>query len=651
MKKPLHTEEQIENMRQRLYQRDVAAEQVSRHQLTDEKVEVSQSWDVTRPERPHTTDLREGVDKTTAPAAPVDMEEPVLPKPRRRYRAFVLGMSFLIFIIVAGLSSLWVLLGGNQISNDNIQLTIDGQPLLGGGEVLPLEIAVTNLNSVAIESATLILKYPVGTRSVGDSPRNLFEERIAINDVYPGEVQNIPVKVAIFGEENDEKVIEATVEYRINGSNGMFYKDADPFTLRISSSPLVLRVDSVEKVASGQLVDVTLTAVSNASTPLENILVTAQYPNGFVYESADPAPIYGENVWRIDRLDSEEEFTIKLEGVVTGLTEETLLINFDAGPANPDNQYLVGANLAEVSTEFQIERPFIDVGVAINGRKDREVIIAEGYVSTVDVSIKNTLDETVYDLTVEVVPSGNALDQNSIESTLGFYDSNTGTVRWEVSNNDSFEEVLPGDTRQLHFTVAPGEQRSTASFDLRVNVYARRVAETSAQETLIGTSRAEAKYSSSVTLGSQVGRNVGRFGDSGPIPPTVGETTTYTVALVAEGGANDLANAIVKTSLPVYVNWLDQYDAPGIVTYNNVSKELQWNIGDIKAGERKELLFQVSIRPSISQVGQKPILINEQSIKANDRFTGALLQDSVRAVTTELSSEMGYQDDNGEVVQ
>jgi len=269
----------------------------------------------------------------------------------------------------------------------------------------------------------------------------------------------------------------------------------------------------------------------------------------------------------------------------------------------------------------------------------------------VSLNITNTLDETVYDMLVEVIPGGNVLDENSIKSTDGFYDSNTGTVRWEVANNDSFDRVLPGQSRRIEFGVEPGTIKTTASFDLVVNVYARRVAESSAQETLIGSTRAEAKYSSNITLGSQANRNAGRFGDSGPIPPKVGETTTYTLVVAAEAGANDIANGIVETSLPVHVEWLNQYEADGEVTYNSVSQTLKWEVGDIPSRSRKELYFQVSLKPSVSQIDSEPTLLNGQNMRANDRFTGVLLQDDAAAVTTELSSEMGFENNNGTVLR
>jgi len=623
--KQIDDTDQIDDMRKRLYDRGSNVEETVRHQLSDTKIDVARDW----------------VPKATPEEDAA--EEPAQPK--RRYRTFFLVGSLLIFIFTATISGLYLMYGGSQISSDNIQIVFDGPSVIGGGQELALQVAVSNQNSIPIEAAVLILRYPSGTRSSGDMPRNLFEERIQIDNIQPGTVRNIPINVIIFGEENTEKQIEATIEYRVDGSNGVFYKDAQALAFRINSSPLALRIDTIEKVASGQLVDITMTAVSNAPTTLTDVLITASYPNGFTYESSSPVPIFGQNVWRIDELKPNGSQSITIRGIVSGQTEETLRVNFTAGPANPDNQFLVGATLAEGWADYMIERPFIDIAIDIQGRGSTNVVLAEGEISTVDIDITNTLDETVYDMVVEVVPKGNALNEDSIRSLGGFFDSNTETVRWEPSNNSSFSEILPGSSRSLSFSVVPGSVRTTASYDLVVNVYARRVAESSAQETLIGTTKAEAKYSSNITLGSQASLQ------AGPVPPQVGQITTYTMTVVAEAGANDVTGGVVETSLPVYVNWLNEYDAQGEVVYNSVSKQLRWVVGDISSGQRKELVFPVSIQPSISQVRSSPVLINGQTLRANDRFTSALLQDSATAVTTRLSSEQGYSESDGEVIR
>jgi hypothetical protein len=636
MNEDLYDKDKLDEMRRKLYARSGAQESIERHGLTDTPVDVARNWQIDTP--------------APEPEIPEVEEVEEVKKPKRRYRLYILAVSMLIFFFGAGLSTIYLYLGGNEISSDNISLSVDGPLNVGGGEVLNFSVEISNQNTVPMESATLIVKYPQGTRSVGDAPRTIFEQRIPVAEITPGAVENIPLQVVVFGEEQAEQQITATIEYRVSGSNSVFFKEAEPYEFSISSSPIVLRVKSVEKVSSGQMVNIELTVVSNASTPQRDLLISASYPNSFRFESSQPSPVFGNTVWSIDELLPEQEVSIKLRGVVTGFSDESLRINFDLGPAQSNDPFIVGSLLAEAEADFIVESPFIEVTTKVDGDETSNVVLEEGKNSRVELEITNTLNSTVYDLLVEVVPGGNVLNERSIQGTNGFYDSNSGTIKWEVANNNSFESVGPGESRLLNFTVSPSGVQPTASYDLVINVYARRVAEPNAADQLVGTALIEAKYDSTIFLGSQAGRG-GVFTPLGAIPPVVGETTSYTVTLVAEAGVNDLTDAVVETRLPIYVDWRDSIQGEGELTFNTVSQQLEWDAGSIPSGTRKEVTFQVSITPSSSQVGSTPVLLQSQTLRATDRFTGTRLQAQADPVYTELSTEAGFSEDNGRVIE
>lgn len=640
---------ELRALRRKLYARGADKNSVETHILTNSPVEVSRDWEL--PEQRKTDDIKmkdvARVQPTVESTTSVMSE--VSGNGRRKYRTVILIASLLIFVFGVGLSSLYLYLGGNQISSDQIAIDLTGPFTIGGGEVMKLQVSLANQNTVPIESATLVLKYPPGSRSVGSSPRTVFEERIPIPDIAPNESRNVPVSVVVFGEEKSEQSITATIEYRITGSSGTFYKEAKPLEFSISSSPLLVRVESVKKVASGQTIDVAMTLISNASSPLKDILVSAEYPNGFRFESAEPRPVFGDDVWRIDELLPGETKTINLTGLAFGLSEETFRININAGPALPSNPFIVGSVLVETGIDFFIERPFIDITTTVNGTKESEHVLEEEETSRVNVLVTNTLEETVYDMFVEVVPQGNVLNERSISAGKGFYNSNTGTVEWRVANNSDFKSVGPGETRSLSFSVKPTGKRPTGSYSLVVNVYARRVAERSATEQLIGTDQTEVKFSSKIFSGSQSGRNNGPFVDRGLVPPKVGEETTYTLTLVAEAGENDIVDTVINSSLPVYVDWLDMVEGDGSIDFNPISKQFEWKVGNVLSRDRAEVSFQVSMTPSVSQVGSTPVLMNSHTTRATDRFTGARLQAGAGPVYTELSTEAGFSKENGVV--
>ena len=104
--KDIHSKEQIEEMRKRLYDRGSKINELKRHQLTDITVDVSRSWGDASKTTPNTSDLREGAlaDTENIPAGQAQEETttPEEKKPRRHYRSFILIGSLLIFIFVAG---------------------------------------------------------------------------------------------------------------------------------------------------------------------------------------------------------------------------------------------------------------------------------------------------------------------------------------------------------------------------------------------------------------------------------------------------------------------------------------------------------------------------------------------------------------------
>ena len=640
----IKSQHEIDEMRKRLYSRGFDTPHSERHTLTEQPaVDVARNWHtpagapVAPVQKPTNEPLVIGSENEPEPEAVVEAP--------RRYRKFVLLGTLAVFVLGTALAGAFWYFGLDNISGENMNINISGPSTIGGSETMSLQIGITNQNTVAVDQATLVVKYPTGARSVSEPIKNLYEERINVGTMTPGEAKNIPIQVAIYGKENQSQQIDATLEYRITGSDGTFYKVSEPLRFQIISSPIIMQVSAVRKVSAGQDVDVTLTVKSNSSKVQKDVIISAMYPNGFTYKTSDPDPIYNQNTWKIDELKPEEFVKIKIKGTINGLVNEAFGINFAAGVSETDNQFIVGSLLAEARTEFMIESPFLSVVISIDDDADGEAILEQGRSTPVSISIKNTLDETVYDMVVEVVPSGNALSESSVSGGSGYYDSNTGIIRWESANDPTFSQVAPGADRTLNFSITDDNVRGPSSFDITVNVYARRVAEQAAQEQLIGSVKATAKYVSQALLTSQVNYM------SGPIPPKVGQTTNYLVALVVEAGTNDITNTVVKTSLPTHMKWLNDYSGSGSVDYNPVSKELRWDVGEIEGKGKKELIFSLSILPSLSQVGITPVLINGMSLQALDRFTGTTLTADSGLRYIELSEEAGYEPGNGSVTQ
>ncbi len=646
----LKDQAQIDDMRRRLYERGVTPAAQSRHNLAPVDQTTPTVWPGQKPV-PAEPLVDHRAEDLTEPT--LSIHEVPVEKKRWRYsfRTIILLGTLGLFLLTIIFSSLYLMFGNSQISNKNISIAITAPLTTPGGEVMDIQIAVTNQNKVPIESAVLIINYPAGTKSIDTPAKDLYEERITLNRINAGEAINIPIKAVMYGEENQERQIKATIEYRLVDSNGTFYKESEPLTFKISSSPVVIRVESTKKVSAGQDVEVTLTVQSNASTPLKDVLITANYPSNFDYSSAAPNPAFRESAWIIKELAPESSTKIVIKGAIVGKQTEEFQIQFSAGTPQPDNQFIIGSVLANATADFVIEQPFIDVGIGVNGLVTEIVTLPTGKDTVVEVSVQNTLDQTLYDMAVEVGIKGNILVRENVQVNNGFYDSVKDVIRFDPSGDKSLSSVAPGATKKFVFTLRPGDQKSTPSYALTANAFARRVNETSATEQLVGTAKSEVKFTSSVAVARTIARNVAGFTDVGPIPPAPDTKTSYTVTLTASAGGNDVTGSVLTTSLPQYVSFENLSLGDGKLEFNPVSKELTWTVGDIKAGAKKNTTFQIALLPSQNQIGTTPAVIGTQRFRATDRFTNEIIRAEASPASSELGLESGFEENNGQVTR
>lgn len=645
-------QERIEELRRRLYERGRPVDSDQKHELKDEKTPVATDWK----EPPK---LVKPLPESPAAAVsePVIKPEPtisdtlgIVPK-KKKYRLKLILIGIAFFVLSLAISSFFLISGNNTISGENISIAITGPFTIGGGEVMPLQVGITNDNMVPIQSATLIIEYPNGTRSVSDDAKELYNKRLQLDTIASGETLNIPLRATIYGEENDEKEIKASIEYRVEGSNALFFKEAEPLRFKVSSSPVSLGVDNIVKVSSGQETDITLTVTSNSPTPLSEILVKADYPSGFDFSESEPSPSYAENMWLIENLEPESSQSITISGVMVGREADEYVVNLSVGVPGERNPQELASVFVTEQVDFEIEHPFVDINLTIAGKSDEVVAIEPGDQASVVIEVNNTLEDTLYDANVVVELSGNALSDVDVSSPTGFYNSSNNTITWDIGSDSSLEEILPGYAERVSFVIEPDKNVDrTPQIDIKVKVDARRVSESRVPEKLAGTANATVKVVSVPTLGADVGHNNSVFTDTGDIPPVAEDPTTYTVSFMVENGSNEITDAIVTASLPPYVTWLGETSGSGTMDFNSVNRVLTWYAGTLEANSSAFVSLQVRFLPSQTQIGTTPTLIGEQRLKATDRFTGTVVRNYHPALTTELNRESGFSPANGRVV-
>jgi hypothetical protein len=584
------------------------------------------------------------------------------PERRMSFLKKMLIASIVFLLASVGVASYVFFAGGNIISTDNVDISVTGPVSVSGGEMLPLQISVTNQNNADLQTSTLIVDYPDGTRDSFDTNLSLQRYREDLGTVKKGAIATRKIQAVLFGEEKDVKVIKVSVEYRLSGSNAIFSKKKD-YTVTISSSPVTLTVDSVKDANAGQEVEFTINVISNSSQVIKNLGLSAEYPFGFTFSNSDPKPAWSNSFWDLGDVKAGVKKTIKVRGTLTGQDNEERTFHFSVGTQSPTNDNAIGTNFLTGVRKITIKKPFIGTLLAIDGDSSDLHISKSGKVMRADLTLSNNAGVKITDAKISVRLAGNIFDQNSVTVDNGFYRSSDRTITWDQTLKPALATINPEGEANISFSFATkpeSEVRLLASpqMSVVVTVTGKRLTESGLSQDITSTVTKVVKVASSLGLSSRALYYSGVFNNAGPIPPKVDSETNYTIVWSLTNGSNPLSNVKVTATLPSYMKWVNNSSpASEKITYNPIGGTIVWDVGDLKldtgfSNSPREISFQIAITPSASQVGTTPTLISETTATGDDNFAGQSVQSgTVKPLTTDLTTDIGFLPGQGKVVK
>ncbi len=675
-------ESSVERVKRKLYTRSGSSTLHPRRTLHSEEHDVVQRWD--DPQAPPPTqspeeeaehlleELRAGHLPGSGEPVPVptiladDRLEAGAVRVREERRTttriitaiFVASLCF--FVIAAGIAGYYLAVGKNQVSCDNLVLDVSGPLSIASGKELVLNIGILNKNSIPLQSADLVLDYPEGARSATNTSLPFAAAREKIGTLEPNERVRTDAHVVLFGKEQTDQTITVSVEYHIQDSSAMLHCE-QPYRIAIASSPVLLSVDGLEEVSSGQELTLTVTVHANAEEVVSDMRLIADYPFGFTLVRADPPPKNGKDVWEIGDVAPGSSRTITIHGVVQAQSVEAREVKFRLGEKDRKDERGLATTLQAVEHALFIARPFLALDLKVNNGAGPDITAPLGGDLNAELHWTNKLADPLYDVSIEMVLPSALVDRASVRVKNGFYRSVDNTIVWTPQTDDSLREVVAGAEGDLGFsltTVRPEGTSGTTnpSLDLAFTIRASRVSDTvPVPQTLVAQAKRTVKFLSVLTLQPSISYTTGPFTNTGTHPPQVDKETTYTITWELTNTTNDVDDVTVHAALPVNVSWRNVIAPEGEqLTYSPVTREVTWTAGRVPVGtgyrgSRKQVSFQVGLIPSITQLGDAAAVIEAPKVSGIDHFTGSVLEQTLRPLTTELTNDPYFPGERGDV--
>lgn len=551
--------------------------------------------------------------------------------------------SAVFFLIAVAITAFIWLRGANVVSGEKIDIDISQPPAVSGGDSFDTKFVITNNNMVTVDAATLLIEYPVGFYNTG-SNTELKRKSKNLGTIEPGQSLNEIVGAVLYGEENTSKEVSVTLEYRMAGSNATL-KKRTTYAVRILSSPVNMSLEIPKEISSGQETVFLVEISSNSKNIINSLIVEADYPSGFNFRSASPAPTNSTNGWRLTGLKPLEKRTMTIRGVIEGQENEEKVTKVSVGTERPDDERRLGVIYTTATESSVITRPFLAIDTLINHDKSVDHVTAINNSVQVDILWKSNNTERVNDAVIEVKLKGEVLNEYSLyASGGGFYRSIDNTIIWNRLSTQELASIDPGASGAVSFSFSPispggGKTRvmKNPQVIFEINARAKHSVDSSIPGDIMTSVTRSVKFATDIRLSANTDFFSGPFKNTGELPPKADKETTYTISLSLKNGTNNVSNTSIKTTLPIYVKWLGKIFPDGEdISYNEINSEVVWNAGRIPSGGEREAFFQVALVPSVSQINTEPRLTGEIVLKATDDFAKKEVSDRRGAVTTSL---------------
>jgi hypothetical protein len=609
----------------------------------DPELVPQRRFGILRPERQNVTSVW---GQTT-----VTQEKPVRKSTVTPYRRFFI-FSLIFFLLALGVAVYSIYRGSLTLSSNNVNVSILGNAFVAAGDTLPIQVEVANSNSAALLNAQINLSYPKGVSD--GSNDNTAQIMQNLGTIAAGQSKSQAFSVVLYGQQGSTQTITATLSYQLKNSTAIFQKN-QTFSVLISSSPLTLTVTSPTSTAANQTFELTIHNVFNSNTPLQDVIERVDYPTGFVFSSATPAPIGGNDVWSLGNLQSGSDTDIVIQGKLTGQENEQKSFRIYVGtPADTTDTAITTVYNSALQT-ITLTNPFIDAQINANDISTDIIPVPVGDPVNGTVSWVNNSGATVTDPTFTLQLNGTSYDPTTVSVPGGYYDDTSNTITWTGDSDPDISSIAAGQTGQLSFSFSP-KTGDTSDIGMDLSVQGTLPDSNNQQQSVSDIDVKTIRFSGHLQFASQALYSVGPFKNTGPFPPEQGKTTTYTITWTALPSENPLTNVAASAILPEGVTWLGNISPSSQpVTYDPGTKTVTWSVGVLPSAatssQSQSVSFQVSVKPPSDAVGTPLSLLGETTVVGTDATANVPLTVTRPALTSELPTDPAYSSGDDLVVK
>ncbi len=567
---------------------------------------------------------------------------------------FFLGGMACILLVVGVIIKLYTV----PFSENKIALALSGPNDVASAESVTFTFDYTNSNKNVLKKSSVVFEYPENfhPESVPGLSLNASRAELVIGDIAALGSGKVTLTGKFYASKGDHFVLSATLRYTPDTTTNVFEKKIEhPVT--VGSSPISFEIAAPLELASDQEVQYDISFTNTGDIAFANLKVKLEYPAGFTFTAAEPKPIDGNTLWAVGNLAPHESGSITVRGRISGARDEQKTVHGSIGFFQGDENF---AAYADNERKVRIvASPFI-ITQTVNGHPDS--VINPGETLHYEIVYKNEGNVGARDAIVMVEVDSPYVDLASLQFTSregkGAYSQALKAIVWKAADVPALGRIEAGQEGRIGFSVGTYTDVVKRAIETAKNPSIRTVARIDSPDirAIVGVTKVVAsnvlttKLNTAVTGSLQGFYQDALFPNNGPLPPVVGQETTYTMHLKLSTSTNVVNDGRVSILLPTGIRYTGK-EGPvdEKVTWNERTNELMWDIGSLSPDKAREIVFQIGLTPDPSSVGLEPTLVSQAVFTGTDSFTGQQNELRMDKKTTQLGENSAAGKDNSHV--
>ena len=555
---------------------------------------------------------------------------------------------FLLFIVILAVAATFWYRSSREVRDDQVVLVVDAPGEFVSGEEIEYKLSFRNDSKVKWQDVELIFTPSRGFNWRGSSEGiepsgRQFTARV--DELDSGQSSEFSIRGQLIGEQNETAVVKTEIYITPENFVGGRFNKVVSLATTITALPLEVAFDIPKDVANGERALATIDVRSSSNFVLEGVYLRLIPAEGVQLATDDGDFSKGfsslSSEWQLGTLSSLAEEQFKVVFYVEGQPGEKRVIGIEAGIKQGGEEF-VQRELTHVVT---ISRTELVVDQLYKGSSGL-VTINAGESVRGEIHYKNIGNVGLKDVIVEVEFEGVGFKPETLSSDGGAYDSATRKMVWSAATVPELLVMQPQEEGVIsfEFTAMSVDEFIEDGGDIKNQIIISRATVDSpdlpapvGQPRRVVSDRAVLSVRTEPIFGVDALLSDGQLGltSSGPVPPRVGETTTYTVRFRVGTTLNDIAGVHVIAVLPDGVSYTGQhYKTQGELQFNDRTGRLDWRLPFIEGATGKlrppeELHLQVAITPGDNLRGSVVPFLNRANLQVVDQFTEEALSASL----------------------